>query len=134
MFDLGDNGIKKAPMTNLNPITSGYLKLLEFVSVILIAVGEKLDPLFTHQRFSSAHLPHLRPQESWWSHNNQCSEFPNPPSSSDIEPMGPITPDYYFDRYDARSPFYDHFSDSDVWDNTSTGPDNHHGPDPFDSY
>lgn len=118
----------------LNPITSGYLTILELVSVILIALGEKLDPLFSPQRLSSEYPQHLRPQESPWPQDDQRFEFSQPPSSSDIEPVNLNTPDYYFDRYDPRSPFYDHFPDSDDWYDTFTGPDNHHGPDPFDSY
>lgn len=90
-------------MQRLNPITAGYLKLLELVSVILIALGEKLDPLFSPQQLSCL----------------------------DSEPM---EPDYYFDRYDPRSPFYDRCHNSDDWYGTFTGLDNHHGPDPFDSY
>lgn len=121
-------------MKHLNFITSAYLKLLELVSLILIKLGKKLDPLFSHQQLASEHFLHLRPQESCWSHNNKYSEFSQPPSSSDTEPMDLNTPDYYFDQYDPRSPFYEHFPGSDVWDNAFTGPDNHHGPDPFDSY
>lgn len=120
-------------MKKLIPITSGYLKILELVSVILITLGEKLDSLFSSQRLSLKYPKHLRPQDSPWPQDDQRFEF-SQPSSSDSEPIGPITPDYYFDRYNARSPFYDHFPDSDVWDNTFTRPDNHHGPDPFDSY
>lgn len=125
-------GINLVP--KLNPITVGYLKLLELVSVILIELGEKLDTLFSHQQLSSEYPQHLHPQESGWPQDDHCFEFSQPTSSSESEHMGPITPDYYFDRYDPRSPFYDHFPDSDIWDNTFTGPDNHHGPDPFDSY
>lgn len=121
-------------MQPLNPITSCYLKLLEILSVILIALGEKLDPLFSPQRPSSEYPQHLHPQHSRWPQDDQRFKCSQPSSSSDPEPMRPITPDYYFDRYDPRSPFYDHFPDSDVWDDTFTGPDNHHGPDPFDSY
>lgn len=120
-------------MKKLNPITSGYLTILELVSVILIALGEKLDPLFSPQRLSSEYPQHLRPQESQWPQDDQRFEF-SQPSSSDSEPMSPITPDYFLARYDPRSPFYDHFPDSDDWYDTFTGPDNHHGPDPFDSY
>lgn len=121
-------------MPKLNLITVGYLKLLELVSVILITLGEKLDSLFSPQRLSSEYPQHLRPQEPRWPQNDHCSEFSQPPSSSDPDPMVSITPDYYFDPYDPRSPFHDHFPDSDVWDDTFTRPDNHHGPDPFDPY
>lgn len=117
----------------MNYITSGYLKVLELVSVILIALGEKLDPLFSPQRLSSEYPQHLRPQKSPWLQDDQRFEFSQPPSSSDIEPVNLNTPDY-FDRYDPRSPFYDHFPDSYDWYDTFTGPDNPHGPDPFDSY
>lgn len=117
-------------MRKLNPITTVYLKILELVSVILISLGEKLDPLFSQQRLTPEHLPHLRSQESWWSHNNQCSESPQ----SDSESLSTNTPDYYFDRYDPRSLFHDHIHDSDDWYDTFTGPEIHHGPDPFDSY
>lgn len=117
----------------MNYITSDYLKILEFVSLILIALGEKLDPLFSPQQPSSEYPQHLRPQESQWPQDDQRFEF-SQPSSSDSEPMSPITPDYFLARYDPRSPFYDHFPDSDDWYDTFTGPDNHHGPDPFDSY
>lgn len=121
-------------VSKLNPITAGYLKLLELISVILIALGEKLDSLFSPQRFSSEYPQHLHPQQLQWPQDDQRFECPQPPSSSDPEPMRPITPDYFFDRYDPRSPFYDHFPDSDVWNDAFTGPGNHHGPDPFDSY
>lgn len=122
-------------MSQLNPITAVYLKLLEFVSLILIGVGEKLDPLFSLQQPSSDQPHHLYPPDFRCPHDEQCFEYSLRSSSSDSEePMRPNTPDYYFDQYDLRSPFYDHFHDSDAWDNTFTGPDNHHGPDPFDSY
>lgn len=122
-------------MKHLNFITAAYLKLLELVSVILIALGEKLDPLFSHQRLSSEHpQQHLHPQQSRWPQDDQHFECSQPPSSSDPESVAPVTPDYYFDRYNPRSPFYDHFPDSDNWYGTFIGLDNHHGPDPFDSY
>lgn len=61
------------------------------------------------------------------------TNVPNPPQS-DSESMSTNTPDYYFDRYDPRSLFHDHFHDSDDWYDTFTGLEIHHGPDPFDSY
>lgn len=33
-------------MRKLNPITAIYLKILELISIILIKVGEKVDPYF----------------------------------------------------------------------------------------
>lgn len=113
-------------MQRLNPITAGYLKLLELVSVILIALGGKLDPLFSPQQLSSDH-----PQDFRWSHDDLRFESSQQPSCLDSEPM---EPNYYFDRYDPRSPFYDRCHNSDDWYGTFTGLDNHHGPDPFDSY
>lgn len=42
-------------MGKLNPITNSYLKILEVVSVIMVAVGEKLDSLFSSQRLAAEH-------------------------------------------------------------------------------
>lgn len=42
-------------MNSLNLITACYLKILEVVSVIMVAVGEKLDSLFSSQRLSAEH-------------------------------------------------------------------------------
>lgn len=52
-------------MEKLNPITASYLKILEVISVILIAVGEKLDSLFSSQRFASENHWRLHHQEPW---------------------------------------------------------------------
>lgn len=115
LFDPGDSGTKKTHMPKLNPITAGYLKLLELVSVVLIALGEKLDPLFSPQQLSSEHPQRLHPHEPRWSHDDQRFDISQRPSSSDSEPIGFNLPDYYFNRYDPRSPFYDHFHDSNDW-------------------
>lgn len=117
-------------MSRLNSITVCYLKLLELVSFVLI----KLDPLFSSQRISSEHQQQLHPHEPRWLHNDQSFESSPLPSSSDSESLGSSLPDYYFDRYDPRSPFYYHFPDSDIWGNPFTGLDNHHSPDPFVTY
>lgn len=33
-------------MRKLNPITAVYLKILEFISFLLIEIGERVDPYF----------------------------------------------------------------------------------------
>lgn len=40
-------------MRKLNPITALYLKILEFISFLLIEVGGKID-----EKFSARHLTH----------------------------------------------------------------------------
>jgi len=52
-------------MGNLHPITAGYPKILEVVSVIMVAVGEKLDSLFSSQRLAAEHSRRFRHQPPW---------------------------------------------------------------------
>ncbi len=49
-------------MCTLNPITDSYLKILEVVSVIMVAFGEKLDSLFSSQRLAAEPPRRLRHQ------------------------------------------------------------------------
>lgn len=120
-------------MGNLHPITAGYLKILEVVSVIMVAVGEKLDSLFSSQRLASEHLGRLRHQGPWRNDDDQRLDFHQRHSSSDSEPIDSGLPDYYFNQFDPRSPFYEPFSDSDDWHAPFTDPGPHHSTDPFDS-
>lgn len=121
-------------MNSLNLITACYLKILEVVSVIMVAVGEKLDSLFSSQRLAAEHSRRLRHQSPWWPDDNQRSDFQQSHSSSDSEPIGSCLPDYYFNHFDPRSQFYKPFPDSDDWHDFFTDPDIHHDTDPFDSY
>lgn len=102
-------------MGNLHPITAGYLKILEVVSVIMVAVGEKLDSLFSSQRLASEHLGRLRHQGPRRNDDDQRLDFHQRHSSSDSEPIDSGLPDYYFNQFDPRSPFYEPFPDSDDW-------------------
>lgn len=43
-------------------------------------------------------------------------------------------PDYYFNQFDPRSPFYEPSPDSYDWHDSFTDPNIHHDTDPFDSY
>lgn len=121
-------------MRKLNPITASYLKILEVISVILISVGEKLDSLFSSQRFASENPGGRRHQDPWRLNDDQRFESHQWHSSSDSEPSGSGLTDYYFNQFDPRSPFYDPFPDSDGWHDSFTDPDIHHDTDPFDSY
>ena len=121
-------------MEKLNPITANYLKILEVISVILIAVGEKLDSLFSSQRFASENPWRLHHQDPWWLNDDQRFESHQWHSSSDSEPIDFGLPDYYFNQFDPRSPFYDPFPVSDDWYDSFTDPYIHHGTEPFDSY
>lgn len=121
-------------MNSLNLITACYLKILEVVSVIIVAVGEKLDSLFSLQRFPSEHPEHLRHHQPWWPDDDQHPDFQQWHSSSDSEPIDSGLPDYYFNQFDPRSPFYELFPDSDDWHDSFTNSDIHHGTNPFDSY
>lgn len=121
-------------MRKLNPITASYLKILEVMSVILIAVGEKLDLLFSSQRLSADHSQRLRHQPPWWPDDDQRPDFQQRHSSSDSEPIDSGLSDYYFNQFDPRSPFYEPFPDSNDWYDSFTDPYIHHGTKPFDSY
>lgn len=121
-------------MEKLNPIAASYLKILEVISVILIAVGEKLDSLFSSQRFASENPWRLHHQEPWWPNDDQRFESQQWLSSSDSEPIDFGLPDYYFNQFDPRSPIYDPFPVSDDWQDSFTDPIIHQGPDLFDSY
>ena len=121
-------------MRKLNPITANYLKILEVISVILIAVGEKLDSLFSSQRFASENPGGRRHQDPWRLNDDQRFESHQCHSSSDSEPSGSGLTDYYFNQFDPRSPFYDPFPDSDGWQDSFSDPIIHKGPDLFDFY
>ena len=121
-------------MGKLNPITNSYLKILEVVSVIMVAVGEKLDSLFSSQRLAAEHSRRLRHQPPWWPDDDQRHDFQQCHSSSDSEPIDSGLSDYYFNQFDPRSPSYEPFPDSDDWHDSFTDPDIHHDTDPFDSY
>ena len=121
-------------MNSLNPITAYYLKILEVVSVIMVAVGEKLDSLFSSQRLAAEHSRRLRHQPPWWPDDDQRSDFQQWHSSSDSESIDSGLPDYYFNQFDPRSPFCEPFPDSYDWHDSFTDPDIHHDRDPFDSY
>lgn len=49
-------------MCTLNPITDSYLKILEVVSVIMVAFGVKPDSLFSSQRHAAEPPGRLRHQ------------------------------------------------------------------------
>ena len=121
-------------MGKLNPITNSYLKILEVVSVIMVAVGEKLDSLFSSQRLSAEDSWRLRHQPPWWPDDDQRHDFQQCHSSSDSEPIDSGLSDYYFNQFDPRSPFYDPFPDSDGWQDSFSDPIIHKGPDLFDFY
>lgn len=121
-------------MGKLNQITNSYLKILEVVSVIMIAVGEKLDSLFSSQRLAVEHSRRLRHQPPWWPDDDQRSDFQQWHSSSDSESIDSGLPDYYFNQFDPRSPFCEPFPDSYDWHDSFTDPDIRHDRDPFDSY
>lgn len=121
-------------MCTLNPITDSYLKILEVVSVIMVAFGEKLDSLFSSQRHAPEPPGRLRHQPPWWTDDDQRPDFQQWHSSSDSEPIDFGLPDYYFNQFDPRSPIYDPFPVSDDWQDCFTDPIIHQGPDLFDSY
>ena len=121
-------------MCTLNPITDSYLKILEVVSVIMVAFGEKLDSLFSSQRLAAEPPRRLRHQPPWWTDDDQRPDFQQRHSSSDSEPTDSGLPDYYFNQFDPRSPFCEPFADSDDWHASFTDLDIHYGTDPFDSY
>ena len=51
----------------------------------------------------------------------------------DSELISCSLPNYYFNQFDPRSPFYGPFPDSDDWHASFTDPGTHHSTDPFDS-
>lgn len=121
-------------MNSLNLITACYLKILEVISVIMVAVGEKVDSLYSLQLLPLEHPEHLRHHQPWWPNDDQRTDFQQWHSSSDSEPLDSGLPDYYFNQFDPRSPFYEPFPDSDDWHDSFADPDIHHDTDPFDSY
>lgn len=121
-------------MNSLNLITACYLKILEVVSVIMVAFGVKLDSLFSSQRHAAEPPGRLRHQPPWWTDDDQRPDFQQWHSSSDSEPIDSGLPDYYFNQFDPRSPIYDSFPVSDDWQDSFTDPIIHQGPDLFDSY
>lgn len=121
-------------MNSLNLITACYLKILEVVSVIMVAVGEKLDSLFSSQRLAAEPPRRLRHHPPWWTDDDQRPDFQQRHSSSDSEPIDSGLPDYYFNQFDPRSPFYEPFPDSDDRHASFTDPGTHQSTDPFDSY
>lgn len=120
-------------MGKLNPITDSYLKILEVVSVIMVAVGEKLDSLFSSQRLAAEPPGRLRHQPPWWPDDDQRPDFQHWHSSSDSEQIDSGLPDCYFNQFDPRSPSYELFPDSDDWHDSFTEPNIHHNTDPFNS-
>ena len=47
-------------MRKLNPITALYLKVLEFISFLLIEVGKRIDPYFQKKNLSPDERIRLR--------------------------------------------------------------------------
>lgn len=61
-------------MSKLNPITALYLKVLEFISILLIDVGGKIDDLFSPQGLSQQKLKNrqieARKHQRFWKRVN----------------------------------------------------------------
>lgn len=47
-------------MKKLNPITAFYLKILEFISFLLINLGKVIDPYFTKESLTNKEKMRLR--------------------------------------------------------------------------
>lgn len=121
-------------MKKLNPITAAYLWLLELVSVVLIALGEKLDPLFAARTLTPEEWRRRTLHEKQWRDDDdspcstQTTRF-----DDDFESVRSSFPAYSFDPSDPCSPYYGS-DDSGGFssDSTTTGYDSGSW-DPFNS-
>jgi hypothetical protein len=61
-------------MSKLNPITALYLKILDFISILLIDVGGKIDDLFAPRHLTieekRRYIAHSHKMHRYWARMN----------------------------------------------------------------